>query len=234
MINWEKTLNQTYTIKQWQSAIRSIYKFSHCTNHWEMTIKITNRWHFTPYRLAKMIPSISPLCWRECGKVGTIQHILWECPSITGFWNSIFQCIASCTGILSPPKAELAMLNLNIDSYPFMYRQLITHLLLAARTLILRNWKSTLIPNLSEAIALVNDNYSFEKAISVNNLTYHKFQKSWSAWPYISPNNRLSWVEIYYTIYLLLGRELAVTSLDPVTWSHYGFRDEGGVSPQLS
>lgn len=184
MIKWEETLNQNYTIKQWQTAIKSIYKYSKCTNHWEMTIKIVNRWHFTPYRLAKISSSISPLCWRECGRVGSLQHILWDCPSIISFWNSIFNCIASCTGILSPPKAALAILNLNIDNYPMVYRQLVTHILLAARTLILCNWKSTLIPNLSETISLVNNNYAFEKALAINNLTFQKFQKSRLAWPY--------------------------------------------------
>lgn len=192
MLKWEKELNLQLTLQQWHSALYSIYRYSKCTNHWETTVKIVNRWYYTPYRLAKMSLSIPSICWRECGRTGTLLHILWECPSLTSFWNTVFQCISSCTGILTPPNPELAILHINIDKFPYSQRQVITHLLLAARTLILRNWRSTTTPNLSEAISLVNDNYLIEKSLAVNSLSYRKFQESWKCWPYLTQANRLS------------------------------------------
>lgn len=74
--NWETELGTTHTIAQWQSAFMEIHKASHCTKHWDLTIKITNRCHYTPYRLTKFFPDRSPLCWRNCGKAGHLLSVL--------------------------------------------------------------------------------------------------------------------------------------------------------------
>lgn len=62
---WELDLEESFTQTQWQSALRTIYKASRCVNHWELSLKIAQRWYLTPYRMSKFSPSNSPLCWRD-------------------------------------------------------------------------------------------------------------------------------------------------------------------------
>lgn len=58
----ENYLNKSYPLKQWQIALQSTYKFSKCSNHWQIMLKITHRWHYTPYKLVKVCPNKFPNC----------------------------------------------------------------------------------------------------------------------------------------------------------------------------
>lgn len=151
---WENDLNKSYPLKEWQIALQSTYKFSKCSNYWEIVIKITHRWHYIPYKLAKFCPNKSPNCWRNFGQVGNLLHILWGCPSLSRFWRQLFHLLASITGILSPPNVGLPNLSLVIDTYPTPMKQVVTHILLVARNTILEKWNFQDSPNISEVNTL--------------------------------------------------------------------------------
>lgn len=104
---------------------------------------------------SKIFPNTSPLCWRECGKVGNLLHVLWNCPNFTSFWSQTFRLIASCRVILCKPQLELALLNNGIDQYPTLHRPVVTHILVAAWLTILRKWKNNLSPNISDVVTMV-------------------------------------------------------------------------------
>lgn len=72
---WETDLGTAHTVAQWQFAFTEIHKASHCIKHWDLTVKITNRCYYTPYRLAKFFPDHSPLCWRNCSNTGHLLHM---------------------------------------------------------------------------------------------------------------------------------------------------------------
>lgn len=158
---WETDFRSTFTPSQWRAAFNSISKVTHCVSHWEMALKITNRWYYTPFRLARFSSSCSPQCWCNCGQVGNLLHTFWECPTLTSFWRQIFQLISTCTGILTPPCPALALHNVGLDRYPHTYRPVVSHILLAACCcVILKQLKSLLAANLSETINIIHQNHT--------------------------------------------------------------------------
>lgn len=56
MGKWEEELGFTFSTGQWQQSFKEIHKASHCVKHCEVAIKMANRWHYTPYRLANYFP----------------------------------------------------------------------------------------------------------------------------------------------------------------------------------
>lgn len=135
MRKWENDLGISFSNEQWQGTFMELHKASHCVTHWEITIKIANRWHFTPYRLSNYFLGSSPQCWRECGQIGNLLHMLWLCPNIRNLWNQTFYLIFSLTGILTPPTPALAILHLGIEKFPLDYRPAVSHILLETRVL---------------------------------------------------------------------------------------------------
>lgn len=165
---------------QWQTALNSIFKATHCTSHTELTLKIVNR-YYTPARVAGFTPSLFPLCWHDCSHLGSLLLVLWGCPNLTSFCKQIFQLIAKCTGIIKWPDPALALLNIGIDAYPSVFHMVVTHIW-PARLVVVRNWKSNLAPNLSAMMRLVDQNCAFERLLVINALKYSSFTKAWSIW----------------------------------------------------
>lgn len=92
---WEAELNIKATPTMWQKAFKSTHAASQCSNHWENYQETVHRWYLTPYRLSKIYPNLPNTCWRTCGSVGTITHLLWFCRSLSSFWRQIFFLISS-------------------------------------------------------------------------------------------------------------------------------------------
>ena len=172
----------TYTEEQWVRAFRAIYGASRCVNHWELSQKIALRWYLTPYRISKFGPDGSPLCWRQCGAVGNLVHMFWSCRNLTSFWNSVFSCVSGMTGILIRPNPGLAVLHIGIDLFPPEFRVVITHVLLAARTLIAQHWKADRAPNVSEVLRLTQVNYVHESLLAYRRGVRDRFDSVWKIW----------------------------------------------------
>lgn len=189
MSNWEKELGLVHSPNQWQSAIHSSFRHSHCTNHWDQMLKILHKSYLTPARLSLIFPSEMNTCWRQCGSKGSIIHILWDCKNIRSFWYAIFKQITSVTGFIIKPTPHLAPLNLSIDTIPFQFRSIITHILIADRLTITATWKTTLSPNTEEVVRRVKTQHSYEKyfAIQTNNLK--SFNNHWAPWTSRFPDN---------------------------------------------
>lgn len=141
LLDWEKDLQIQFTDAQWQTAITSIYKAITCTSLWELTQKTLMRWYLTPSRLATFHKHTSHECWRNCGKPGTLLHILWSCPHVSQLWKEVeimLQTIMLQDTLhsLVALTAQLAIPNLNIDDIPTYQRSVTTHILLATKLLI--------------------------------------------------------------------------------------------------
>lgn len=140
------------------------------------------RWYLTPSRLAKFHKHTSHDCWTNCGQRGTLLHILWSCPKVTQRWKkveSIIQDILHSSVTITP---HLAILNLTIEDFPLQQRTVITHILLAAKLLITRNWKSDNIPSLMEVTNLVQTHFNYETLLSCSKQSHTKTLTPWNQW----------------------------------------------------
>lgn len=152
MLNWEGDLKTKFALTDWLKATQSNYNYSHCTNHWDSSLKILYRSYLTPMRLSHIFSNVLMTCWRQCGSKGTIFNILWGCKSVKSFWNSVFSLLAKITGIILTPTPALALLNLGIDTVPMKYRCITIYILIAARLSITLKWKTDNIPSINDVI----------------------------------------------------------------------------------
>lgn len=182
MYKWEKDLGQSFSDECWYNAMRINQTATSCLEHWDNSQKILNRWYLTPYKLAKIYPSTSPLCWRCTDQVGSLFHILWSCKNLTSFWNSISTFIASLTGNLLKLSPAMALLGINLDTFPFQYRILVANILIAARLTITKMWKSIEAPNLCDVILRVNTQAYYELLLALKNYNVIHFKKHWYVW----------------------------------------------------
>ena len=81
-----------------------------------------------------------------------------------------------------PPNPELAILNLGIEGFPPEFRIVVTHILLAARLLLTRNWKSNTVPSVTEVLEVTQTNYTFESLLAGREGRRAKFDNQWKPW----------------------------------------------------
>lgn len=112
--------------------------------------KIRNRWYLVPTRLHKMFPQQSDYkCWRCTSEWGSMVHIWWTCSQLKGFWMNFHREISWKIGILFHYLPECCLLHLFTSMNKFD-TVLLNNLLLAARMLIAKYWKSSRVPTIQE------------------------------------------------------------------------------------
>lgn len=167
---------------QWKKAIVNNMSTSKSSTYWEMAQKIHLSWYYTPYMLAKFKSAQANQCWRGCGLVGTLSHMLWLCPSLRSYWNSVFRLIKKLTGFIIRPNIKLAILSIELEKFPHNFKHVVMHILHAARLILMRKWKTTLTPNVGEVINLVSETYALEKIMAYKQDCLSKFYEQWLIW----------------------------------------------------
>lgn len=182
LLKWEKKLGKEFSELQWKMAIKCNLQFSRCSNYEELAQKLTQRWYFTPYIVAKFSKDKSNLCWRGCGQVGTLTHMVWSCVSLRDFWTEIFNLISKVMGIPIKPNIEQAILSSNVSNFPAAVRSIMTNILLAAHSGIMYRWKSSDIPKVSDILSKLNIIAEYERILENRDDNYSKFELNWSMW----------------------------------------------------
>lgn len=142
LLKWERDLGCSFTESQWRTALKTNYKASRSSKLWELVHKINLRWYITPSMIHTYDPTTQPLCWRNCGEIGSLFHLLWQCTHTTALWQEVFQIITEVTGLSLFPSPDLALLNINMENISYCFHTIITHILLAARLTIVCHWRT--------------------------------------------------------------------------------------------
>lgn len=58
-------------------------------------LKFLHRGYYSPERLARIYPDISPACHRCGTEVGSFFHVVWECQQLSPFWTAMVGTINS-------------------------------------------------------------------------------------------------------------------------------------------
>lgn len=178
---WEQDIDATYTEDQWQKALQITFTTTKSANLWEVTHKIL-RWYLTPYRISKFDPQTSPLCWRNCGQIGTLHHVLWKCPGLQSIWSKVFYLISKFIGSQITPNAAVAVLSLGIEYILPETRTIVTHILLSTRLVIMRHWKEANPPTFKEVVESTNSHATYELMFAAAQGNYQKMRAKWSSW----------------------------------------------------
>lgn len=200
LLKWEKLLKTAFTPHQWSKAFKIGHKVTLSASLRELQIKIPLRWYITPSLSAKFKNGSQDTCWRNCGQIGSLKHILWDCPPIASLWTEIFHLISTITNTQIPPTPELALLNLSTDTIPVNSRTVALHILLATRISITRKWKSTQPPTLTEIINTTQTHHTYELIMTHTHDSYQREKTKWSQW------------SDWYSNYLSLHRPLSMSN----------------------
>lgn len=81
-----------------------------------------------------------------------------------------------------PPNPSMEVLNTGIENFPSDFCTLVTHILLVARFLIKKYWKTDKTPNISEVLEITQTRYVYESFLASKCGTSKKFDINWKLW----------------------------------------------------
>lgn len=108
------------------------------------------------------------------------MHMLWYCPKICSYWNSIYRLIAKLKSIISKPTLQQAILIIDIDKLPLDLRYITIHVLFATRLVLMCVWKYNATPNIGEVTKHLSETYTLEQIMAYKHGCLTKFYKHWS------------------------------------------------------
>ena len=122
------------------------------TNHQEMQIKATMRYHFTLVRMAIINKSTNNKCCRGCGAKGTLVHCWWECRLVWPLWKTVWNFLRKLQMEL-PFDPAIPLLGL-YPKYPEtpIQKNLCTPMFTAALFTIAKCWKKRKCQSVNEWI----------------------------------------------------------------------------------
>lgn len=91
---WETEMNTDIPQDIWEEICTKAHLVTN-SNIWrEFKWKVITRFFRTPEIVAKMGPTHSNKCWRNCGtQIGNHTHIFWTCPKSRTFWERVFEAL---------------------------------------------------------------------------------------------------------------------------------------------
>lgn len=173
-------------------------------NLWEVTRKVLLRWYLTPYRISKFDPQTSPLCWRNCGGIGTLHHVFWACPELQPLWSKAFHLISNFIGSRITPNAAAAVLSLGMEYIPPEARTIVQNILLCTRLAIMWHSNDANPPTFKEVVESTNSYTTYELMFASTQGNYQKMNNKWSSWyTWYTTNYKGWWAKICSVTFIL-------------------------------
>jgi hypothetical protein len=105
-----------------------------------MQIKIIQRFHLIPVKMAKIKRAGDKTCWRGCGERGTLLHCWWNCKLVQPLWKSIWRFLRKLE-IDLPEDPAIPLLGICPKDAPPCHRSTCSTIFIEALFVIVKNWK---------------------------------------------------------------------------------------------
>lgn len=92
---WETDLSTSFTDQEWTMILQNSKKLSRELRTRLIQFKLLHRIYWSPQRLYRANIIQAPECWRCLSRVGTLTHMIWNCPKIQNFWTGVYEFIKS-------------------------------------------------------------------------------------------------------------------------------------------
>lgn len=148
----------------------------------EINYKCLMRMYMTPERIHKIDGGRSRLCWRGCNEIGTMAHMWWTCREIGVFWEEIKKYTKMITNLDLPKDPRVLIFHLSEMPTRAYLRTLLPHLIDAAKSIIVKNWKRKERPSMREWINKINEIQELEYLRFSDGTKMEVYRTKWEVW----------------------------------------------------
>lgn len=178
---WEKDLGVPLPQANWKASWESIAHSSYNITTLETNYKILLRWYLTPDRVAKFDPSQPDTCFRGCPEKGTFFHTWWTCKVAQAFWKKTLLLVHRLLRINLPTCPKVLLLLVFPPGLSTAHRNLICHILNAAKQTLARAWYNPAI-EMHEVYSRLSNTMLMEHCSAVLNDSVPRFHQTWDPW----------------------------------------------------
>ncbi|KAM5165227.1 uncharacterized protein ACMZJ9_007677 [Mantella aurantiaca] len=180
---WEREL-RTCGVEEidWARSFLLSHKMSMVSRAQERNFKISSRWYKCPTTLHQIDTSISFTCWR-CGEAeGNMTHIWGTCPKVEKFWDEVLGVYQTVTGKSVERNLPMILLSVIPGRLRDIKRDILRHCLVAARTVIARNWRSPEVPPISAWLIEMDIIHMMEEMLLRDMQKDEVYNTTWTRW----------------------------------------------------
>ena len=151
-LTWEADFNVSFTEEDWSSILGNMKKMSRELKTRLIQFKILNRVYWTPSKLHRVGLRDNAGCWRCDDGVGTLVHMLWDCPAVQGFWREVQDYIHTILTEEIPFAPTLYVLGdpAALEELSHYDAEWVQTALMLGRKLIVMKWKDPNAPTAAE------------------------------------------------------------------------------------
>ena len=179
---WQRDLGCEISEEKWSNIVSKVGWATRDIKSKFIHYKIIHRFYYTPMKLFRMGLVEDKRCWKCKGDDGTFLHAFWECPVVLPFWKEVLRKLGHWLNVTLPVDPGFCLLGDNKllpRGVTKPQHALVTAGFNTAARLILRNWKSSTTPELTDWTRLMTETASFEYSIARRNNVKGKFHEIW-------------------------------------------------------